>query len=109
MDDLSTVPAASQEGNGRRDWRCFLVSLLRIPTETNRVVQVKYTNPVQILHGFEPIVLHPPHGSDRHRKVWVAGEERESMLLVQKVKAPLVTSWGAASDCCLIIALQVGG
>ena len=56
----------------------------RIPSETNRVVQVKYTNPVQILHGFEP---QSSSSSTRVRptsEVWVRGEERESMLLVQK-------------------------
>ena len=47
---------------------------LCLPAETNGVVQVKYTNPVQIPQGFEPERRCPPParmvGIDRCSKVW---------------------------------------
>ncbi len=46
-----------------------------LPAETNRVVQVKYTNP----HDREIVqkVLYPPRGADRHRQRGFQDEERE--------------------------------
>ncbi len=54
---------------------------LNIPAETNRVVQVKYTNPhdLMIMHVFYPL-----RGADRHRQRGFQDGRRESMLLVQK-------------------------
>ena len=54
---------------------------LNIPAETNRVVQVKYTNPhnLTVMH-----VFHSPCGADRHRQRGFQDGRRESMLLVQK-------------------------
>lgn len=52
-----------------------------IAAETDRVVQVKYTNPHdhQIVHVFYPL-----RGADRHRQRGFQDGRRESMLLVQK-------------------------
>ncbi len=52
-----------------------------IAAETNRVVQVKYTNPhdLMIVHVFYPL-----RGADRHRQRGFQDGRRESMLLVQK-------------------------
>ena len=48
-----------------------------IPAETNRVVQVKYTNPSNRKVAYVPC---PLRGSDRHRKCRFQDKERESML-----------------------------
>ena len=52
-----------------------------IAAETNRVVQVKYTNPHdrKVMH-----VFYSPCGADRHRQHGFQDGRRESMLLVQE-------------------------
>ena len=56
---------------------------LRLPSETNRVVQVKYTNPSRSDPGH---VLHLLRGSDRHRKRGFQDEEREKYAFDQKAQ-----------------------
>lgn len=48
-----------------------------LPTEMNRVVQVKYTNPSN--REIAQIVLHLPDGADDHRQFGFQDEEREKM------------------------------
>ena len=67
-----------------------------IPAETNRVVQVKYTNPSSRKVAY---VLYPLRGSDRHRKRGFQDKERESMLSGSETGARVVpASLMATSD-----------
>ena len=54
-----------------------------MPAETNRVVQVKYTNPSnQAVAHFVPYL---PDGADRHRQFGFQGKERESMTFGSEI------------------------
>jgi hypothetical protein len=67
---------------------------MRLPAEKDDVVQVKYTNPDTVLHGSvscgvrEDLTLSGRMSARRETKYDFCSRE----------KAPLVTSWGAASD-----------
>jgi hypothetical protein len=64
---------------------------MRMPTEKDDVVQVKYTNPDTVLHGSVSCVIREDYTLSGRMS---ARREKLSMTFASEKRPPLVTSWG---------------
>ena len=72
-----------------------------LPAETNRVVQVKYTNLAAIPQGIVSTVPLPLRGADRHRQRGFQGGERESMTFGSETGLHCMPAYAVTRDASL--------